>query len=344
MLKKWFFPHQQNEFHPYILRPLGTGVITLLVLLQPLIYNVITAHQIKLVSYATDITSSDLLTLTNQQRANAGVNALSDNAQLDNAAAAKAEDMFAKDYWAHNSPTGETPWDFIIAAGYHYSAAGENLAMDYTTSEYVIDGWMNSPEHRANLLNATYKDVGFAVMNGTLTGEQTTLVVMELGAPAVVAAPTQKVPVATPKPIQTTPATPIQSAPVAHATPPVATQTTQSTVSSPKVSAPTPKSTTPEAAVPSTATTKTSILPTKNVSLSLAARLKNASSLNWGQRATILLLSTLLLANILTHTIVWRKQKRGWRHIWLRAHPILQASMLCTAILVVTLSGYGVIV
>jgi uncharacterized protein YkwD len=337
MLKKWFFPHQQNDFHPYILRPLGTGIITLLVLLQPLIYNVITAHQIKLVSYATDISASSLLTLSNQERAGVDVGALQDNAQLDNAAMNKAEDMFAKDYWAHNSPTGETPWDFIAAAGYHYSAAAENLAMDFTTSEYVIDGWMNSPEHRINLLNSTYTDVGIAVMNGTLTGEQTTLVVMELAAPAVVAAPAPKTPAATPTPIRTTPAA-AQSPPVVQATPPATAQPIQ-----PK---PTTTKTVPTTMKPAVSSTpmKTSLLPTKPVSLSLTARLANAASLNWGQRATILLLSTLLLANVLTHTIVWRKQKRGWKHIWLRAHPILQASMLCSALLVVLLSGYGVVV
>jgi hypothetical protein len=338
MIKKWFYPHQQNDFHPYILRPLGTGLITLLILLQPLIYNLLTAHQIKLVSYATDISTASLLTLSNQERATAGASALSDNSQLDNAATAKAEDMFAKDYWAHNSPTGETPWDFITASGYHYSAAAENLAMDFTTSEYVIDGWMNSPEHRTNLLNPTYTNVGIAVINGTLTGEQTTLVVMELATPAALPTPAPKVPSVPVTPANSTPVTPEQTPTVSQTPPPIATQS--------QAKATTFKTTPPQKVSVSQIeqTTNTSALPTKPVSLSMTARLENISSLNWGQRATVLLLSTLLLANLLTHTIVWRRQKRGWRHIWLRAHPVLQASILCSALLVVLLSGYGVIV
>ena len=247
--------------------------------------------------------------------------------------------MFAKDYWAHNSPTGETPWSFISAAGYHYSAAAKNLAMDFTTSEYVVDGWMNSPEHRTNLLNTTYTDVGIAVMNGILTGEQTTLVVMELAAPAVTPAPALKSSVASPAPVQSTPVAPAQTAPTAQpttaATTPVDQPKAKASASVPAVVKPVRHS---------TPASGQATLPTKPVSLSLVDRLENVDALNWGQRATILLLGTLLLANLLAHTIVWRRQKRGWRHIWLRAHPILQASMLCSALLIVLLSGYGVVV
>ncbi len=90
--------------------------------------------------------------------------------------------MFAKNYWAHNSPTGGTPWDFIIGAGYHYTVAGENLAKNFSDSQSVVNAWMASPTHRANMIKPGYKEIGFAVVNGTLNGEETTLVVQMFGA------------------------------------------------------------------------------------------------------------------------------------------------------------------
>ena len=89
--------------------------------------------------------------------------------------------MLSENYWAHNSPEGTTPWVFIKNAGYTYIYAGENLARGFDSSQEVVSAWMASPEHRANLLSGNYKDVGFAVVSGKLTGEDTVLVVEELG-------------------------------------------------------------------------------------------------------------------------------------------------------------------
>jgi hypothetical protein len=132
--------------------------------------------------YATDINVQQLLAGTNAKRQEAGLGPLTLNSTLSVAAANKAADMFAKNYWAHNSPTGATPWDFISGAGYHYTVAGENLAKNFSTGGGVVDAWMASPSHRANLLKSGYRDVGFAVVNGTLNGEETTLVVQMFGA------------------------------------------------------------------------------------------------------------------------------------------------------------------
>ena len=330
MLKTWIWPSKENQYHPHILRVSGVSIMLALIAVQPLAYNLVTAHHVQLIDYATDITSSELLSQTNQQRQANGIASLSDNAKLDSAAAAKAADMFAKDYWAHNSPTGETPWDFITAAGYSYSAAGENLAMDFSTTSGVIAGWMGSPEHRANMLNTTYKDVGFAVVNGTLTGEQTTLVVAEYGAPAkATPAPAKAVPSRPPA----TPVTAEQSAPAT----PVATPAQNQPAANP-----TPVNTTPNPKPANSAATPSTEVAAP-VSLSLAAKFSHVDTLNWGQSVTVFLLFVLLLANMLKHTIVWRKQKRGWRHIWLRAHPAFQASLLSVAIIGVIGSSFGVI-
>ncbi|KKU83731.1 MAG: hypothetical protein UY10_C0003G0062 [Microgenomates group bacterium GW2011_GWA2_47_8] len=131
--------------------------------------------------YATDIHLEQLLIATNAKRQEAGLSILGLNASLSQAAAKKAEDMFAKDYWAHTSPSGATPWEFVTAAGYQYAVAGENLAKNFSTSQAVIDAWIASPSHRDNLLKSNYKDIGFAIVNGVLNGEETTLVVQMFG-------------------------------------------------------------------------------------------------------------------------------------------------------------------
>jgi hypothetical protein len=112
---------------------------------------------------SSDFGSSSLLQDTNAERSAKHEQPLALNSQLNAAAQSKANDMAAKDYWAHNSPDGRSPWSFIGAAGYHYRMAGENLAYGFSNAGDTVAGWMNSPEHRANILNANYQDVGFGV-------------------------------------------------------------------------------------------------------------------------------------------------------------------------------------
>lgn len=137
-----------------------------------------------ILGYATDIRIEKLFEATNAKRTEAGLSTLILNQALSQAAQAKAEDMFANGYWAHNSPQGKTPWDFIVSAGYRYTLAGENLAKNFDTSVAVVDAWMGSPTHKDNILKGGYQEVGFAVVNGILNGEETTLVVQMFGTSA----------------------------------------------------------------------------------------------------------------------------------------------------------------
>lgn len=130
---------------------------------------------------ASTVSLRDLLALTNQQRTQNGLPPLTLNQKLTYAAEEKARDMFAKDYWAHNSPDGTTPWSFIKSSQYQYEYAGENLAKGFDSAKSAMDAWMNSPEHRANILSENYQDVGFAVVDGKLQGEDTTLIVEMFG-------------------------------------------------------------------------------------------------------------------------------------------------------------------
>lgn len=136
----------------------------------------------RILGFATNIATSELYQLVNQERANLGLPVLNRNSKLEQAALKKAQDMFAKNYWAHYAPDGSTtPWQFILQAGYNYKYAGENLAKDFDTSSAVVMAWMNSSSHRANILNANYKDIGMVAVNGILLGGETTLVVQMLG-------------------------------------------------------------------------------------------------------------------------------------------------------------------
>jgi len=133
--------------------------------------------------YATDISVEKLYQFTNQERQQHNLFQLSYNDKLATAAYHKAQDMLAKNYWAHYGPDGASPWDFIMGSGYKYEYAGENLAKNFLFSQGVVDAWMNSPTHRENILKSDYSEVGFAIVNGVLNGEETTLVVQMFGKP-----------------------------------------------------------------------------------------------------------------------------------------------------------------
>lgn len=111
----------------------------------------------------TDITAQHLLDDTNKDRAAAQEQSVSMDERLNQAAQAKADDMVAKNYWAHVTPTGQQPWSFITATGYQYQAAGENLAYGFDSADTLLGAWMHSPEHRANVLGQSYTDVGFGI-------------------------------------------------------------------------------------------------------------------------------------------------------------------------------------
>lgn len=125
--------------------------------------------------------ASEIIDLTNKKRAQDGLDPLSLNQQLTQAANAKAADMFTGNYWAHNNPSGKTPWSFISAFGYKYIFAGENLARDFNDAGSVVNAWMDSPSHRSNLLDKNFKEIGVAVVNGKFSGRESTLVVQMFG-------------------------------------------------------------------------------------------------------------------------------------------------------------------
>lgn len=181
----YFLPHESNNYKARALH--HTSLIFYLVLLFTfqMLFGMVKWVKPEILGYATDISVEKILYLINQKRAEANISPLNLSTELSSAATKKATDMFSSNYWAHVSPTGVTPWSFITSAGYEYLYAGENLAKNFDYSQEVVEAWMNSPTHRANILKPEYTDIGLSVMNGRLNGEETTLVVQEFGAKAL---------------------------------------------------------------------------------------------------------------------------------------------------------------
>lgn len=190
-------PHKGNNYRPHLIRVHGLVAVLVIALLAQVVYGYLATGTFQVLGRASDISAAELLEDTNQQRTAAGLEALQPNTELAQAAALKAQDMFAHNYWAHTSPQGVEPWKWFGDVGYSYSVAGENLAKNYPSAQATVTAWMNSETHRANIMNGKYVDVGFAVADGTIDGSETTLVVALYGAPAVLAAtdgePTQAV-------------------------------------------------------------------------------------------------------------------------------------------------------
>ncbi len=136
-------------------------------------------------SASSDLTVPGVILYTNTARAqNGGLPPLSENTILDRDAQMKVADMFAKQYFEHVSPTGVGPGDLAKAVGYQYVLVGENLALgDFGSNQGVLTAWMNSPGHRANILNPHYTEIGVAVGKGIYEGRMTWLAVQSFGMP-----------------------------------------------------------------------------------------------------------------------------------------------------------------
>lgn len=219
-----FTPRHTNNHRAKILHT--SGVIFCIAFLLIFQLGLTLVHKVspEVLGYASNITAGDLLNETNSKRSGAGMGQLSLNDQLNNAAAGKAGDMLANQYWAHVSPQGKEPWVFITGAGYNYVFAGENLARDFGDSKGVVDAWMNSASHKENLLNSRFQDVGFAIINGKYGDSETTLVVQMFGARSgeqAIAAAVAITPAPTPSPAPTIiPTATPAAAPIAVISPP----------------------------------------------------------------------------------------------------------------------------
>ena len=174
-------PRESNNHRPKVLHHDSLFFLIAVIVLVGSLFGFVNKTHPDVLGISSDISAQELLDLTNQKRAENGLAPLVLDGQLSAAAQQKGEHMFANNYWAHIAPDGTTPWYFIKNAGYEYLYAGENLARGFSTASGVVDAWMASPTHRDNMLSENYRDVGFSIQTGNLTGTETILVVEELG-------------------------------------------------------------------------------------------------------------------------------------------------------------------
>jgi uncharacterized protein YkwD len=111
----------------------------------------------------TTAAEAAVLVLVNQERAKANCGPLSADARLTAAARAHSADMAGRGYFAHDTPDGVGVGTRVTGAGYRWSAVGENIAQGQQTPAAVMQAWMNSPGHRANILNCRFSNIGIGL-------------------------------------------------------------------------------------------------------------------------------------------------------------------------------------
>lgn len=178
---RFFVPHSHNNHRARLLHNASILGVLWIILLLSFSFRIIYRINPSVLGISYSITVQDVLDLTNQKRSQNGLPPLSLSDELTSAAHQKANDMLVKNYWAHFAPDGTTPWYFIKGTGYNYIYAGENLAKGFVKSSDVVDAWMNSSSHRENMLSDKYADIGFAIVEGNLLGEETVLVIEMFG-------------------------------------------------------------------------------------------------------------------------------------------------------------------
>lgn len=285
-------------------------------------------------SYAGEMSRGALLSGTNTARSAHGLGGFALNSQLNNSAQAKAQHMANNNYWAHVAPDGTQPWYFFNQAGYGYVRAGENLAYGFMTSQATIDGWMNSPTHRDNILGQ-YDDVGFGIVNTPdyQSGGEQTIVVAHYGS---------------------LPAAPPPAAPAAPAPPPTApSQQTLPSSTAPATAQSTPTETAPEVTTPlpaettkpvekDTATPTATAVPVQTAQPARVSVLNmiTSRSLSVAALLSLVIISVSTVGYALTHRVAFQHAVNAGEH-FVVAHPGIDTGIIAAATTLILMTTYG---
>jgi uncharacterized protein YkwD len=193
-LAHYLVPRHTNNYKAKLLHNSSIFVLCLSLLFAQLVITGINSvsKETAILGYASQISKSEVIRLTNVKRAEAGLPPLTENPNLDNGAQMKGAHMLSMGYWAHVAPDGTQPWKFFGDVGYDYRYAGENLARDFSSAQAAVDAWMASPSHRDNMLSSKYSEIGIGVVEGNLNGVDSTIIVQFFGQPLVAAAATDQ--------------------------------------------------------------------------------------------------------------------------------------------------------
>lgn len=225
----FFIATDENDYSPPVLSYKAFVIYGLLLLILRLLIGTLATR-------GAAVESGTLMGLINSERQQRNLSALVANSKLITAASQKSQDMIDRDYFAHVDPDGSYVWYRIENAGYKpYKILGENLAVDFSTSEGMVKAWIDSPSHRANLLHTDFLDQGLSALYGDYQGRYTNLTASLFGALAGVQSRTTPTP---PPPEEPSPGPAPAPAPAA------APQPTPTPTPAPKP-APTPSPVTP---------------------------------------------------------------------------------------------------
>lgn len=184
-LKKYFIPHLENNYHPHILHTKRTVFYGLIFLLAKVVVVAFVVFLPTEVFVLPDVLAEEqrqIITLTNEVRVDLGLPALVVVKKLNNSAQYKADDMSAKEYFAHTK-NNKTVATWLEDADYKYETAGENLAVGYSTAQDIVDAWKNSPTHYVNLIDKDFKDFGVGLAGGVYNGQPTVFIAQHLASP-----------------------------------------------------------------------------------------------------------------------------------------------------------------
>jgi hypothetical protein len=216
-----FIPGEANGHRPNALRAATVVPVLITIVIIQTVFFFGSPYLVSRSRFFGLVEVSALTDGTNAARAGESVPALAVDPSLAKAAQEKADDMVASNYFAHTSPAGVTPWYWFWNVGYQFSYAGENLAVNFSESQDVTAAWMGSPEHRANILDPHFTQIGVAVAEGNFEGRPATYVAELFGTPAAGAvAPASLIPAAgaiAAKRQARPAATTVAAKPVAHA-------------------------------------------------------------------------------------------------------------------------------
>jgi len=181
--KDFFHPHEGNDHHPHAYRKISAIALACVVGLVLVVTAAQTGYVRNSDTFLSSVLPSVLIDLTNENRQSEGLAGLESNDTLVRAAQLKANHMAEEGYFAHDSPSGVTPWTWFEKAGYTYDHAGENLAIHFSDSKDVVESWMESRLHRENILEEDFTEIGIATAEGEYKGKETVFVVQMFGTP-----------------------------------------------------------------------------------------------------------------------------------------------------------------
>lgn len=197
-LENFLIPTQENNYRPGITQARSVVIILIIFLVFQILSLWYEAHT---PVTASDLTAENILAAINNERRLRNLPTLATNEKLSSAADTKSKDMVNRKYFSHTDPEGNYIWPTIVAAGYSpYKMLGENLAIEFTNTESMVQAWMNSPTHRANIINEGFQDQGMGVAFGNVSqGQYYSAVTNTFGALQIKKAVAQT-PVPTPAP------------------------------------------------------------------------------------------------------------------------------------------------